>query len=219
VAQPEVSQRVKVGILLGRQPDDLGEWLADGTAFEAAGADALWVALAPALALDPLSVTAALAAVTFRSVLVSVLPISGEPSPALARTLDTIAKLSHGRLRILAGDTLPDRPVPPDSGRATAASAPLRPPAAAGEAGPALRNLLPAPGGRAPFGRAYAFDEGERWTSAPPPTSRATWRAALRDAAENGFRGLLVPADPRLIDILRNPDDPGQRLDLHLAQG
>jgi hypothetical protein len=28
-----------------------------------------------------------------------------------------------------------------------------------------------------------------------------------------------VPADPRLLDILRNPDDHGDRHDLQLAQG
>jgi len=29
----------------------------------------------------------------------------------------------------------------------------------------------------------------------------------------------VVPVDPRLLDILRNPDDPGDRRDLQLAQG
>ncbi len=90
--------------MLSRQPDDLGEWLADGTAFEAAGADALCIDLAPEPEFDPLSLTAALAAVTFRSLLVTSLPASG--GPAIARTLGTIERLSHGRLRILA-DAVP----------------------------------------------------------------------------------------------------------------
>jgi hypothetical protein len=30
---------------------------------------------------------------------------------------------------------------------------------------------------------------------------------------------VLVPAGPRLLDLLRNPDDPGDRRDLYLAQG
>jgi len=51
------------------------------------------------------------------------------------------------------------------------------------------------------------------------PDGRAAWRATLLDAGERGLRGLLVPADPRLLDILRNPDDPGYRHDLQLAQG
>ena len=41
----------------------------------------------------------------------------------------------------------------------------------------------------------------------------------LADAAERGIAGLVVPADPRLLDILRNPDEPGERHDLQLAQG
>jgi hypothetical protein len=82
-----------------------------------------------------------------------------------------------------------------------------------------MRDLLPSGGSPASFGPAYDFDHAERWTSAPPPDGRAAWRAMWQDAAGSGFRGLLVPADPRLIDILRNPGDPGQRLDLHLASG
>jgi hypothetical protein len=198
VAQPEGPQRVKVGILLARQPDDLGEWLADGAAFEAAGADLLWVDVAHAVELDPLTLTAALAAVTFRSVLVSVLPVSVDRSPALARTVATIGRLSRGRLRILTRDL---------------------PAGAFAAAGPGMRDLLPPDGSLASFGPAYDFDHAERWTSAPPPDGRAAWRAMWQDAAGSGFRGLLVPADPRLIDILRNPGDPGQRLDLHLASG
>jgi hypothetical protein len=198
VAQAEGTQRVKVGILLARQPDNLREWLADGAAFDTAGADALWIDPAPDAELDPLTLTAALAAVTFRAVLVSVLPASGEPTAALGRALATIGKLSHGRLRIRARDVAVGGP---------------------GSAGPGLREFLAAAEGRDSFGHGYELDAAERWTSSPPPDGRAAWRATLVAAAEGGFRGLLVPADPRLIDILRNPDDPGQRLDLHLAQG
>jgi hypothetical protein len=31
--------------------------------------------------------------------------------------------------------------------------------------------------------------------------------------------GWWCPPDPRLLDILRNPDEPGDRPDLQLAQG
>ncbi len=174
--------------MLARRPAHLGEWLADGAAFDAAGADALWIDPAPELELDPLVLTAALAAVTYRSLLVSALPIPGVPSPALVRTLATIRNLSHGRLRILASDT-------------------------------GIGTLRPVTGDPESFEYTHGSDGTERWVPVSPPDSRASWRAMLFDAAERGFRGVLVPADPRLIDILRNPDDPGQRLDLHLAQG
>lgn len=189
MAQPEGSQRVRVGILLARQVDDLGEWLADAGAFDAAGADALWIHLANVPELDPLAVTAALAAVTARSTLVVVLPTAAQASPAPARTLATIARLSHGRLRI--GHDIPS------SGPVTTAAT-----RAGGDAT-----------------RGYELEAAERWTSVSRPDSRDAWRATLAEAAERGFRGLVVPADPRLIDILRNPDDAGGRMDLHLAQG
>jgi len=147
---------VKVGVLLDREPDALGEWLADAAAFDAAGADALWVDCAPRW--DVLALTAALSVVTFRARLVVALPDT-EPE---ARTLDTIGRLSRGRF--------------------------------------------------APMG-------DERWEPVPVPESRDAWRATCADAAERDVPGLVVPADPRLLDILRNPEDPGERHDLQLAQG
>jgi len=71
----------------------------------------------------------------------------------------------------------------------------------------------------AAFERARPDNEAERWIQTPSPEGRVAWRAALADAAERGAQGLLVPAGPRLLDILRNPDDPGERQDLQLAQG
>jgi hypothetical protein len=176
---PDGSQRVKIGIRLASRPEDLGEWLADGAAFEAAGADALWIDLAEDLELDPLTLTAALAAVTFRSLLVSALPRSTGSATGVARTLATIGKLSRGRLRILAGPEAVD------------------------------------PGTTA----VYAREDARHWLAVAAPDNRATWRATLLDATGAGFGGVHVAADPRLIDLLRNPDDPGERLDLHLAQG
>ncbi|HEX5995043.1 MAG TPA: hypothetical protein VFY84_07875 [Jiangellales bacterium] len=197
MARPQGSQSVQIAVRLTRQPHNFSEWLADGAAFEAAGAHALWVDLAPAPTLDPLAVTAALAAVTFRSMLVTTLPAGQAPSEAEARALATIARLSHGRLGIVA-----------DPGR----SGQL-----AGIAG--LRVFRRLPGHLETFEHIGESGEPEGWIAAPPPDSRGAWRATLLDAAERGVRGLLVPADPRLLDILRNPGDPGDRRDLQLAVG
>src|SRR5215471_17420076 len=91
--------------MLARQPADLGEWLSDGAAFEAAGADALFADFARAPELDPLAMTAALAAVTFRALLVMPLPV--HDGLAAARALGTLGRLSHGRIRVLAGAISP----------------------------------------------------------------------------------------------------------------
>jgi alkanesulfonate monooxygenase SsuD/methylene tetrahydromethanopterin reductase-like flavin-dependent oxidoreductase (luciferase family) len=146
-----------VGVLLGRDPDPIGEWLADAAAFDAAGADALCVYCGPEPDWDVLALAAALAVVTHRARLL-VTPPDDPP----ARTVDTLERLSRGRLVLTGAD---------------------------------------------------------RWERVPVPDGRAAWRAACADAAERGVPGLVVPADPRMLDILRNPEDPGERHDLQLAQG
>jgi len=150
---------VKIGVLLPRPPDEFGEWLADATAFEAAGADALWIDPGPTA--DPLTLAAALAALTYRSLLVTTLA-DGVAEP---RALATVKRLSRDRFALSADG------------------------------------------------------EWEHWLRVPPPTGRAAWRETLADATERGAPGLLVPADSRLLDMLRNPVDPGGRQDLHIAQG
>lgn len=176
---------VKVGVRT-EQPVELGDWLARTTAFDAAGADALWVDPDPEPELDVLALVAALAVVTHRSRLVVAL---GAPSPAAARTVDTIRRLSRGRLALVGQSAGP----------------------------PGVEVFQPVPGGFE-YLPAGAGDP-ERWEPVPAIAGRAALRTARVDAAERGVRGLVVPADPRLLDILRNPDDPGVRRDLYLAQG
>jgi hypothetical protein len=62
-------------------------------------------------------------------------------------------------------------------------------------------------------------DETERWVAVPAPESRAAWRESIKQAEENGADGVLVPANNRLLDLLRNPGDPGERHDLELTVG
>jgi hypothetical protein len=189
---------VRVGVLLDRRPEELGEWLADARAFEAAGAAALWVDPAPESNLDAFALLAALAALTSRALLVAAPPTADRPAEALAGTLATIGRLSHGRLALVAD---PDR-----LGELTAIAPGCD----------AFRRLPEAP---AAFERVRGEDEPERWVQTAPPESRTAWRSALADAAAGGAAGLLVPAGPRLLDILRHPDDPSDRSDLQLAQG
>lgn len=189
------ARAVKVGVLLAPVPDATGEWLADAAAFDAAGADALWVDSTQQPGWDVLALTAALSVVTFRSLLVVAAPDSAQQREELARTLATIERLSGGRLALIA-----------DPGRDLTSLAPA--------------TVLFRRGGEpATFERSGGEAEPERWVSMPFPEGRQAWQAARTEAAESGVRGLLVPADPRLLDVLRNPDDPGDRRDLSLAQG
>ena len=184
-------RQVKVGVLLNQMPDNLGEWLADAAAFDAAGADALWVDCGPNPQLDVPALAAALAAITHRARLVVAFPdVSAAPAES-TRTVDTIVQLSRGRLALIAD-------------------------ARQLEFGIAVfRRVRGAPDA---FER-LDTDEGERWLLVPAPQGRQPWRETRADAAGRGFTGLVVPVDPRLLDILRNPDDPGDRRDLQLAQG
>jgi hypothetical protein len=51
------------------------------------------------------------------------------------------------------------------------------------------------------------------------PKDRDKWRALRKSAADSGAAGIVVPNDPRLIDLLRNPDVVDDRSDLNIATG
>ena len=64
-----------------------------------------------------------------------------------------------------------------------------------------------------------AEESGERWTHLAFPESRARYREARADAAAAGAVGITLPNDPRLLDLLRNPDQDDDRSDLNIAVG
>ena|SRR5438132_1463070 len=59
----------------------------------------------------------------------------------------------------------------------------------------------------------------EGWQRVEVPADRDAWASTLERAQQEGAHGVLVPSDPRLLDILRHPDDAIDRSDLILAQG
>jgi hypothetical protein len=59
----------------------------------------------------------------------------------------------------------------------------------------------------------------ECWVQVKLPESHAGWRQALAAYEAAGADGLLVPLDPRLVDLLRRGDEEDDRSDLTLAQG
>jgi hypothetical protein len=69
-------------------------------------------------------------------------------------------------------------------------------------------------------GRLVVAEESEeRWTEAAFPTSRATWDELRNASTAAGVTGVVLPNDPRLIDLLRNPDIIESRDDLKLSFG
>ena len=68
-------------------------------------------------------------------------------------------------------------------------------------------------------GRAVAGEpEGETWVAVPMPPDRESWAAMLREQEAAGAHGVLVAWNPRLIDLLRNPE-PEDRSDLLMSTG
>jgi hypothetical protein len=194
VTQTEPSPRVLVGVLLDADLSDVGAWLRDAAAFDAAGADALWVEPPSESELDPLAIAAALAVVTFRSLLFVRLPAPDAATPdgassVAARQLSTVDRLSRGRVRVV---------VDPDTSQ-----------------GDGVADLRHA-GGDPPV---LEDSEGHRWRVEATPDGRAGWQVTRAAAVESGVHGLIVPASPRVLDLLRNPDDDGDRRDLQLAVG
>jgi alkanesulfonate monooxygenase SsuD/methylene tetrahydromethanopterin reductase-like flavin-dependent oxidoreductase (luciferase family) len=59
----------------------------------------------------------------------------------------------------------------------------------------------------------------ERWMLSPLPASRAEWKTLRADREADGFAGIVLPNDPRLMDLVRNPDVEDDRPDLKLAFG
>ena len=67
-------------------------------------------------------------------------------------------------------------------------------------------------------GRGGGLSGTERWRRVEVPADRDAWARTLEQAHPD-FDGVLVPLDPRLLDILRHPQDAIDRSDLQLAQG
>ena len=62
-------------------------------------------------------------------------------------------------------------------------------------------------------------DAFECWATIKMPDDREIWRRLRQEYEQAGATGLIVPADPRLLDLLRNGDEEEDRSDLRLAQG
>jgi alkanesulfonate monooxygenase SsuD/methylene tetrahydromethanopterin reductase-like flavin-dependent oxidoreductase (luciferase family) len=67
-------------------------------------------------------------------------------------------------------------------------------------------------------GQGTGLSGTERWRRVEVPADRGAWARTLQQAHPD-FDGVLVPMDPRLLDILRHPEDAIDRSDLLLAQG
>jgi hypothetical protein len=212
---------LRVGVTLPAAAGRIGDFLPDVTALEAAGADAIWLDADTAASTEPWILLGAIAAVTYRIRLGANV---GSTAGWLG-AVDTLGRLSSGR--VVVG-------VPP--GRDPKAlveqlksprSAPSPPSVlfhsrTQGEA----RRLAPLVDGVILTGgdkevralRAHEADS-EVWISAPVPSDKASWVDLMSALQSAGATGVIVPWDPRLIDLLRSAGEPDDRTDLLIATG
>ena len=59
----------------------------------------------------------------------------------------------------------------------------------------------------------------ERWALCELPSGRAEWKTLRAEREAQGFAGIVLPNDPRLLDLVRNPDVEDDRSDMRLAFG
>ena len=68
-------------------------------------------------------------------------------------------------------------------------------------------------------GRSVVGDPaGETWVAIAMPANRELWANMIREQEAAGAIGVIVAWDPRLIDLLRNPE-PDDRSDLLMSTG
>ena len=216
---------LKIGVQLPARFEDSGEFLADARALDSAGADSLWLDGDPEAAWLAL---AAISAVTGRTRLVApVIASDASAAGALAARLAALERLSRGRVVLgvaapalidLARRCGPSPVIVQSPGGDTVEVATLA---------DGLVDATHSPEAcRSNFERALQARRRSRpdapfecWARIDVPGDRAHWREMLAGYEAAGATGVIVPADARLLDLLRNADEDDDRSDLVLAQG
>jgi len=220
---------LKIGVRLPRRFDDAGEYLADARALDAAGVDSLWL---DDTGLDPWLLLAAIAAVTGRARLVApVTPTDGRARDSLRERFQALHRLSRGRAALLVVDAPPvGVQAIVEAARDVTACVMLQVVSenvakqfrdsvsgvvAAADSADGYRSIVETTARDCTdAGRSF-----EAWATIAMPDDRTGWRNAHAEYEAAGATGLIVPADPRLLDLLRNGDQEEDRVDLNLAQG
>ena len=215
---------LRVAVKLSVAPGRIGDYLADVAALEAAGADSIWLDAANEASTEAWIHLGAIAAVTHRVRLgVTVDPTGGWPSG-----VDVLERLTSGR--VVVGM--------PRGSEATALFEQLKRWRAAspspstliicGSYAEAERSVAPAHGVIVSGGeeevRALRAKRGpdrefELWVDVPVPADKAGWAHMIAALETAGATGIVVPWDPRLIDLLRSGGEPDDRSDLLISTG
>lgn len=203
---------LRVAVRLPPAPGRIGDWLPDVTALEAAGADTIWLEAKTAAA-KPWILLGAAAAVTHRVRLGTIVA-----DAAGLDGLDTLATLCAGRVVV---GVRPGPLVGRLKGRSDASILLI-----CQTRGEATRSARLADGVILPGAvddvrslRADGEAAFELWVDAAVPSDRSGWATLIASLEAAGATGVIVPWDPRLIDLLRSAGEPDDRTDLLIATG
>lgn len=215
---------LRIGVKLPFRTARLGDYLADVSALEAAGADSIWLDAKTDTSLEPWILLGAIAGATHRVRLGVEVDSAAEWQPQV----DILDRLCGGRasVAVTAG---------PDLGRRIELMRAMRPEShgpsilsSCNSFDEAQRSALGADGvvlaGTDQEVRDLraerSDDEGfELWVDIPLPPDRAGWAKTLSDFGAAGATGLIVSWNPRIVDLLRNAGDEDDRTDLLIATG
>ncbi|GAC1639581.1 MAG: hypothetical protein NVS9B11_05390 [Candidatus Dormibacteraceae bacterium] len=206
---------LRVAVRLPAAGGRIGDYLPDVNALEAAGADSIWLEVTSA-STEPWILLGAIAAVTHRIRLgLKVGPAAGWPEAA-----DTLGRLTSGR--VVVG--VPAGPDP--KALVEQLTSPPSVLVCCGTPDEATRSAHLADGvilqgGGGEEVQAFRAQDAlaELWIEASVPADKATWVSTVATLEAAGATGIIVPWDPRLIDLLRSSGEPDDRTDLLIATG
>jgi hypothetical protein len=209
---------LRIAVRLPAATGRIGDFLPDVTALEAAGADSIWLDARIPASSEPWILLGAIAAVTHRVRLGATIVSTSTSAAGWPEAVDTLGRLSSGRVVIGL------RP-----GRITKALDQIKSNPSilllCRTADEARRSAHAADGVILPGGeeevRALRTREpdSELWIDAAVPADKAGWVTTVAALETAGATGVIVPWDPRLIDLLRGAGEPDDRTDLLIATG
>ncbi len=215
---------VKVGVKLPPASGRIGDFLADVTALEAAGADSVWLPAGNASTAEPWILLGAIAGAAHRVRLGTMVDSAAGCAPAL----HSLARLTGGRV-VVGISPGPDLRQSLELLRIPSSSQPgpqiLITCRSRDEAEQAmlLADGVTVPGGDEVVRELRASQTGdsdfELWAEISIPPDRAGWVQTMSAYEAAGATGIILSWDPRIVDLLRSAGEQDDRTDLLIATG
>jgi hypothetical protein len=215
---------LRVAVKLPAAPGRIGDFLADVTALEAAGADSIWLDATNEASTEAWINLGAIAAVTHRVRL----GVTVDPAGVWPSEVDVLERLTSGRVVVGMPRGSEAKALFEQLKRWRSASPSPSILIICGTYAEAEKSVAPAHGVIVSGGeeevRALRAKRGpdrefELWVDVPVPADRAGWAHMIAELGAAGATGIIVRWDPRLIDLLRSAGEPDDRSDLLIATG